>query len=586
MACHGRPRLETTKEATKGDSAAHVVQYDLTAGLEEASESQSLLGGKTAMTLSSLVVAVQKAVDDDVVEGFLLSLGSGRLNWAQAEQLGELFADVRGGGKPVHCHAHSYNNAGLWFAARACDRLHLSPAGDVDSVSIAAQVVYLKRLLERFQVHADFLHVGKYKSAAEVFTREGPSDEAREALLEVLGSMRSTWLASIAKARANQAIATLVEDGPWGADRALELGLVDALGYLSDARDAIEEVTGVEHVKRGLGGRDDNRARQIAHLIQAIAGASKDDTRDPRIVVLPAAGSITMKPSGPLYSGGIAAEPLTRTIRRLKKDEAVKAVVLRIDSPGGSALASDLLWHELTRLKEKKPLVVSVGDLAASGGYFMACAGDTIVASRTSIVGSIGVVGGKVAVGQAFSEQGVDAVTMSPATTDTLRARAAYMSALTPWDDATKQRISDQMRGIYELFLERVSAGRNLPLPEVRKIAEGRIWSGEQGLGLKLVDEIGGLTRAIAIARERAKLPDDARVDVEGGADSLLEMLLLDDDADEDDVARALARYAASRADFLPHLPEGTLRHVGSLQPLLDGEPAVAALPFAISMPM
>jgi protease-4 len=268
----------------------------------------------------------------------------------------------------------------------------------------------------------------------------------------------------------------------------------------------------------------------------------------------------------------------------LRDASSVKAVVLRIDSPGGSALASDLLWRELMLLKAKKPLIVSVGNLAASGGYYMACAGHRIVASRTSIVGSIGVVGGKLVLGSALTSYGVDAVTISPAKTENARERAAYLSALTPWDEGTRQRVSDQMEEIYELFLRRVAEGRGLGVDAVRRVAEGRIWSGQAGLELGLVDEIGGLDRAIELARERAGLPSNVNVEVDRGRDSWLDLLLLDEGADEEDVRAALGRIEALRPDFFALVPDRVRAHVATLAPLLAGENVLAASPFALDV--
>jgi protease-4 len=265
----------------------------------------------------------------------------------------------------------------------------------------------------------------------------------------------------------------------------------------------------------------------------------------------------------------------------LEKDDDVRAVVLRIDSPGGSALASDLLWHELMRIRRAKPLVVSVGDMAASGGYYLASAGTVVFADEASIVGSIGVVGGKVAAERALEKIGVHADTV-PAKTGDVRAgaRAAYESVLTPWDEPTRQRLLETMTGIYELFVARVAEGRRLAPERVKESAEGRIFSGRDGKSRGLVDELGGLGDAIARARVLAGLPSDARVGLAGGSGGLLQSLV-------DDEPRGRAP-AMGLVESVAWLEPALVPFVASLAPLLaparDHEPALCALPFALTV--
>ena len=269
-------------------------------------------------------------------------------------------------------------------------------------------------------------------------------------------------------------------------------------------------------------------------------------------------------------------------MRRLVRDDSVKAVVLRIDSPGGSALASDLLWHELMELRKKKPLIASIGDMAASGGYYLASAANRVVAEPTSIVGSIGVVGGKLVLGRALSNLGVNAVTFPASPEPGAAERAAYMSALTPWDDATRERVQRQMSSVYELFLQRVATGRKTTVDAVRPHAEGRIWSGAQGKERGLIDELGGLRRSIALARQLGGLDAQAPVVVEGGADSLLEALLVGEGADAAQLGMALERMQAARAPLLRAIGHELGPFIGGLNPLLGREPVLTVLPFAL----
>jgi protease-4 len=566
-------------------SGGVVVEFDLTRGLSEQAAQVSLFSG-AAPAYADLIQAFARAKNDRRTRGFFVRLGEADLSWAQAEELGRLFA-ASSAEQPVVCHAHGYSNATLFFAARACDRIWLSPAGEVASVGIAGQMLYMKRLLDRFKVKADFLHMGRYKSAAEAVTQDGPSPEARESLLDVLGSIRRTWLEGVASARPGEQIQQAVEHGPWAPDAAVKQGLVDVVGYLSDAREDAKARAKVKDTETsfGLSARRD-AAEEVAQLIRFIAGSSKSESGDDHIVILPTSGSISMTAGSALGGGdGIAAEPLTKTLRRLREDDAVKAVVLRIDSPGGSALASDLIWHELRLLREKKPLIASLAGTAASGGYYMAVAAGQILAEKSSIIGSIGVVGGKIVFGEALDELGVTGVTFPANPEPGSAARAAYLSPLSTWDDPTRESVRAQMAAIYELFLARVAEGRSLPVDDVRKIAEGRIWSGAQGLEHKLIDAYGGLSEAIVLARQQAHLPEDAPARIEGGAESLLDFLGVDaENPDEQTLVAALARLRSAPPSLLEQIAAPLRPYAASLAPLLGKERVLTTVPFAFDL--
>jgi protease-4 len=291
-----------------------------------------------------------------------------------------------------------------------------------------------------------------------------------------------------------------------------------------------------------------------------------------------------MEGGGLMSDGGISAKAYTKIFRKLRKDDAVKAVVLRIDSPGGSALASDLLWHELMLLKKEKPLVASVGGMAASGGYYMACAANKIVAPETSIVGSIGVFGGKIVLAGTLDKVGINALTFPASKEEGAAARAAYLSPLVPWDDATRQRVREQMQSVYDLFIRRVSEGRGRLGAEIRKIAEGRIYTGGQGLDVGLVDEIGGLDHALSVARKLGELGPDAPVTVVGPQETLLDLLKLGEGASASEVEAAVLRLQARHDQVLGRVRASLQPFLASLAPLAAGEVAVAALPYGLAI--
>ncbi|WP_044987132.1 S49 family peptidase [Sorangium cellulosum] len=594
-ACTGRERAAPLPAPAAGrlDEPA-VIEIDLSRGLPE-SASASLFGPPSGRTHAQLVRSLRELAEAESAKGFLVRLGSARLAFARAHEIGRILGDVRKAGRPIVCHADEYNNATMLLAAAACSKLWLSPAGQVDTVGIAAQLMFAKGLLDRLNVDVDFLQVGKFKGASEPFTREGASPEARQSLQSALGGLREAWLSGIVEGRGKQELREAVEDGPFAPEEAKARGLVDELGDVEAAIEDAKKLAGTELSVPRFGGapRDPSLSRSLVDVFRSISGASTLGT--PHVAVVPAIGGITMTASGmPLGSSdGIGERELGRIITRLTKDTSAKAVVLRIDSPGGSALASDLLWQKLMRLREEKPLVVSIGGMAASGGYYLACAGTKILAEPTSIIGSIGVVGGKFAVGKALADIGINAETVAANPDPTRAARAAYMSALTPWDEPTRARVLASMEAVYDLFLKRITAGRNLPLETIAPSAEGRIFGGVEAHERSLVDELGGLERAIALARELAELPEDAPVEIEQDDGGLLELLAAGDETGED-AARAPDRAAlkerAREAMAGALLPEwlGVAPEIGtfaaSMAPLLAGERALTVLPFAVTL--
>jgi protease-4 len=386
----------------------------------------------------------------------------------------------------------------------------------------------------------------------------------------------------------------IVEDGPYSASRAKEVGLADEVGYPDDALASAKKDTSPkaerEHVVYGPGAEE--QGGDLDDVLRALAGES---SATGPVALLRATGSISMTSGGNGIlggRGGIVEKEFDRTIRRLEKDDDVKAVVIRIDSPGGSALASDLMWHHLMKLRKKKPLVISIGDMAASGGMYLACTGDYIFAEPMSIVGSIGVVGGKIAVGDALEKIGIHAETFAANDKKPGAAsRAAYESLLTRWDEPTRARVLETMTSIYELFLARVSEGRSargrtITKERIAESAEGRIFGGREGKARGLVDEIGGLGAALAKARELAKLPEDAHVAVIGDRPSFLDALEPGGAVEEKAGERVQEKMSALASPFaiLDRAAPEIVPFVSSLAPLAEGERAVVAVPFAITV--
>jgi protease-4 len=579
------PRARTLGSGGSGNPTPslgerRVLEFDLRGGAPEALEG-GLFQLPATRSYTGLVRALERGLEEDTTASVFVRLGEQTLELAQAQEVGALLTRYAKKGIPVVCHADGLSNATAALVSQGCTRRFLSPAGGLETVGLAAQVVYLRGILDRLKIEADFLHVGRFKSGPEPLTHEGPSPEARESLEVTLASLRKSWLEQV-----RPELRGALEQGPFTPNEAKTQKLVDTLGYELDALAEAKKLGKVDVASTAFGASASaSDTPDVAEILRMIAGASESVSDRPHVAVIPAQGAISTQSNGGAFSsGGITSKALVKTLRRLSNDDSVKAVVLRIDSPGGSPLASDLIWHEVMELRKKKPVVASVGGMAASGGYYIACAAQRIFAEPSSIVGSIGVFGGKIVIGPALGEIGVNSVTFPASPEPGAAARAAYLSPLTRWDDPTRKRMQTMMDGIYELFIARVAEGRKVADDKVRPHAEGRIWSGTQGLERGLVDELGGLSQALASARKLAKLDEDVPVTVEGGAEGLLEMLLLGEDAGEAQVIAALKKLDARRALTLEAVPEELRPFAAALGPLLAGETVLTAMPFALTV--
>jgi protease-4 len=594
-ACEGRPQSAAAdKSNEKKHSGPKVAVLDLTSGAPEEADGGFLGLPSKHKSFDELVLATAEIEKDRDAKGVLVKLGGASIGMARSEEIGDRLSKLKEK-FPIYCHADGYTNATLLAASRGCSKIFVSPSGEVEAIGVAAQIVYLHKLLaEELKVDIDFLQVGKFKGAEEPITRDGPSAEARESLESVLRDIRARWIDRIKTGRDKTPnVEDAIEDGPYGAQKAKAVGLVDDVRYVDDVLDDLKKDTHAVRDEVFFGhGAEADRPDDLDELVRTVAGES--DSYGP-VALVRATGSISMSGGGMFGSRGITDHDLAPLLLKLEKDDDVKAVVLRIDSPGGSALASDLLWHRLMKIRAKKPLIVSVGDMAASGGYYLASTANVVFAEPTSIVGSIGVVGGKLGIAGTLGQYGVHAVTFPASPKPGAAARAAYMSAFTPWDDPTRARILESMTEVYDLFLSRVSEGRGIPVTTVAESAEGRIFSGRQGKERKLVDELGGLSDAIAKAKEMAKLPSEARVVAVMGKPGLFG--LGGDGADERasaSRARAVAAAALplSARAALEADGDGIAARIGAdvapfaenMLLLAEGERMLTAMPFALEV--
>lgn len=586
-ACDGRPRhVDEVTESNEGGSllAPHVAELDLRDGATEAGSS-SLLGGSGANGFAELTAKIDELSTNGATRGVFVRLGGAAFAMARAEEFARIMGPLRQS-MPVVCHADGYGNASLLAVAGACSEVWLTPAGTVEAVGLAAQLVFARALFDKLGVKVDFMQEGRFKGAEEPFTRDEPSPDARSSLEAALGGIRRAWLDGIERGRGATAESLRLEDGPYTANDARDLKLVDKLGFEAEARDRTLELAGVK--TRGVVfGRGNEPHSGLGELFRALAGTPQLGI--PHVTVVRATGAISMAGGAGLGSSeGITQQEFGPVLRRLARDPLTRAVVLRIDSPGGSALASDLLWREVMDLRKTKPVVVSIGGMAASGGYYIAAAANKIVAERTSIIGSIGVVMGKLVLGGTLAQAGVH-VTVVPAR-EGGGARAAYGSPLVPWDDATRGKLEHAMKSTYRLFLERIAEGRGTNVSAIEPAAEGRIMAGDEAKERGLIDELGGLTEAIALARALAHEGPRLPVHIEREAGGFLELLRGGNDGEAS--RRRLEREAKAKAveawlsplDVAGPLRDDVLAFAGLLAPLSQNEHVLATSPFVLTV--
>ncbi|MBX7197532.1 MAG: S49 family peptidase [Sandaracinaceae bacterium] len=524
--CRGRPRswdVPTETERPRSSGAA-VLEFDLSAGAPETAKG-GVLAIPSRHTFDALVASLHQASKRKDLKGVFVAFGAAPLGWARAHEVADALEAIRNQKVPVLCHADAWDNGTYAAAARGCDTIAMSPGGEVELTGPAATITYARELLvDKLKAQVDILQVGKFKGAAEPLTRDGPSEEFRTSLDGALGAIRASYQAALAARQAG----ALMGQGPFVGPEAKDKKLVDLLVDRKAARDEIKKKAGDAPVQVAFGAGESGPPKLgLLDFVRLLSQPTGEATARPHVRLVRLHGEISLggEGSGGLLGGssGIVARRVVERAHALAEDARVKAVVLRIDSPGGSALGSDLAWIALKELRDKKPVIVSIGEMAASGGYYLACTGTRVFAEPESIVGSIGVVGGKIAFGGTLAQVGVHTASFGD-------PRAAQMTSLTePWDDATRARLLETMRGIYKLFLERVGAGRGRAPESFDPAVEGRVFGGARAKELGLIDELGGLSAALDAAKKAANLDETAPIVVDD-ASSFFEMLTGDDD--------------------------------------------------------
>ena len=430
---------------------------------------------------------------DREIAGALIKISGRRYGIGRLQEIRDALLDFKASGKKVIGYMHNCST-GNYMLASACDRIVLHPSGEVRLIGLRSEVSFYKGVLDKFGIRADLEHIGEYKSASDLFTRKEMSEAHREVQNAILDDLYDQLTQSIAEGRnwTQEHVKQLIDQGPFTAKQALKNGLVDQLAYRDELKGIAKELTG------------ENRRLVKVRKYLGINEYEYDwETPLPKIAIVEAEGMmVTGKSFTDPFTGTrtMGSTTIARAIRSVRKDSSVKAVVLRIESGGGLVLAADIIWRELMQLKKVKPLVVSMGDVAGSGGYYIAVPADMIVAEPGAITGSIGVISGKYSFKGLYDKIGIHKEIIK---------RGKHADFYTDYGDyppEEREIIQNQIQEIYDEFISRVAAGRGMTKEAVNQIGKGRIWTGKQAKEIGLVDELGGLELALLIAREIAGL--------------------------------------------------------------------------------
>ena len=474
------------------------VEYDSTNPVSK------IFGGDDA-SVAELVAALERAGDDDRVVGLVGHIGAGSHGMAMTQEMRDAVQAFRARGKFAIAYAESFGEFGPgnqgYYLAAAFDEIWLQPSGDVGLNGIAAQTMFLRGTFDKLDLEVRMDHRHEYKNAKNTYTERDYTPAHREALTAVLTSMHGQLVRGVAEGRGLEVagVASLIDRGPFLGPEALQERLVDRLGY----RDEL-----MAHVREQAG-----EGAELLFHDKYLARAGNPHTRGKRIAVVYGVGPVMRGGNSfdPLFGGGstMGSKTVAGALREAIDDEEVRAIIFRVDSPGGSYVASDTIWRETVRAKQLgKPVIVSMGNVAGSGGYFVAMHATKIVAHPATITGSIGVLGGKILTRKLFERLGVTYGTIKTA------ANADMFSELDDYSAHGWQRFQAWLDRVYVDFTNKVAEGRGLPIARVQEIAKGRIWSGEDALKIGLVDELGGWSVATRLAREAAGIGADEDIEL------------------------------------------------------------------------
>jgi len=458
--------------------------------------------GGPDQSLTGLVMQFKKAKVDKRIKAVLLDIDMSGAGWGKAEEIRDAIKDFRTSGKPVY----AFIELGLnkeYYIATACDKIYVPPPGELFINGLAADVMFFRGSLDKLGVYPDIYQIGKYKSAGDMFTQKEMTDAHREYINSLLDDLFNRYVQTIAEARHKtpEEIKALIDNAPYNGNQAKANGLIDEVAY----HDEVEK-----QIKATLGYKEADTFSPVRAEYRDVSPESLGLNEGERIAVIYASGEIGSGRSENSPSGGqsIGSDTLSRAVTDAAADKSIKAIVIRVDSPGGSGLASDIIWHAVDAANQKKPVVISMSDVAASGGYYISASAAKIVAQPSTITGSIGVVAGKPVMRGLYDWLGVSNEYV-------MRGKTAGMFRETEkFSDEERVKFEEWIKTTYyQDFVPKVAKGRKKDAQYIDSVGQGRVWTGAQAKERGLVDEYGGLDRAIEVAKELAKIPADKGVE-------------------------------------------------------------------------
>ncbi|MET7338359.1 signal peptide peptidase SppA [Nonomuraea sp. NPDC005650] len=502
----GKAIFETVEKLRQRRTAPLVLELDLTEGLTEGPPADPLAAvlSMRKPRLSDVLSGLKRARQDARVKALVVKIGGNPLGLAMVQELRQAVIQFRASGKLTVAFAETFGEFGggtvPYYLATAFERVYLQPSGDVGLTGVALEQRFVKGALTKLGVGYEAGQRHEYKTAVNIFTQDHMTDPHRESMGRIVDSVTESLSAGIADGRRLDPgkVRELIDRGPFTASEALEAGLVDGLAYRDEVYDQVKQAAG-----------DDSHLLYVSRYARSAAVKKLPQPTADGIALIHGTGMIRTGRSGrsPLGGGGaMGSDTISAAFRAARRDEHVKAVVFRVDSPGGSYVASDTVWREVTLTRKVKPVIVSMGDLAASGGYFVAMAADVIVAQPGTLTGSIGVYGGKPVISEMLEKFGINSEMVASG------PNAGMFSTSRGFSPEQWERVNAWLDRIYDDFVGKVAASRDLTRERAHELARGRVWTGADAHASGLVDELGGLEDALALARKRAGLSGDAPV--------------------------------------------------------------------------
>jgi protease-4 len=529
-----------------------------------------------SQSLTSLLAQLRKAKADKRIKAVLLDIGFVGGGWGKADEIREAIADFRASGKPVYAYMEYGANKELYIAT-AAERVYVAPIGDLFINGFAADVMFFRGSLDKLGIYPDFYQIGKYKNAPDQFTRKEMSEPHREVMNSLLDDLFNRYVETIARDRRKspEEVRALIDNAPLHAQEAVSAGLIDDAKYREEVEDEI---------KKRLGYKGDEKLRLTrASEYRRVTFDSLGIDQSERVAVVYASGAIGSGKSDDGSFGGeqsVGSDTVVKAINDARDDKLIKAIVIRVDSPGGSIYPSDLIWNAVESAKKKKPVVVSMGDMGASGGYYISMGANRILAEPSTFTGSIGVFAGKPVMRGFYDWIGVSNEYV-------MRGKNAGMFRESePFTPEERAKFEATIKSFYyDDFIPKVARGRNRDVEYIDSIAQGRVWTGAQAKEKGLVDELGGLERAIEVAKELAKIPREKGVRriVYPTPRTFFEQFLGVDSDDKDDASLKARQQQQAILNAMPEEMRRAFRHAHIFSQMKRGE-IMAMLPYDLQI--